>query len=1574
MKVDPDGDVNTPDVDAVYLKKLYSDTFSVDGKETAYFDGLGNMIGKSYEFTDKWSGEKITSFETIDADGMHEWAGDIRIRYENGEAVSKEVFSSVEVDGSEPEMALDYTDAAGDAQVYTDTYRVEIASEYSFKGGSWVLDSSHDFYFDANWNLLKGTETESDGSQREYGQSWALKGETFEVGDLSGTAANATVLVGSLGLSVADFLDVPDATLVFKKVEVADWDLSFTETYYLNDKGEVLLKASGWSDAGDGNTAESITFSSAEGDWLGNVNSSSYTDNGQINYWSNAHVEIQTNWDGKGGYTEYSFDSDRAPDQGTGGFEANRIFNFDANGKLQNGVETENGVDYKIDANFGRSVFVDPTKLSQFAKTADDFEMVGIPLPPEVFGVDTDGSPSGVDVYYMQLTREDTGMGTATGNKEYSFMDATGAQIGKAFVWSDGNFESWNFDGVDAQGGFKWIGGTDLEYEDSGETRTLIGKNERTYEDLSSTDTPIAYTQDGQIKDYIGDYSRETSADYNWDVESSSWIISSHDFYQDNSGNLLKGTEVRDGVTTTYGFGWEIEGESVDFKNLGEPVRADEVVIFAKLGQTVSTLFGVADNTSVFTKTEEMPWDENSVEITYIGDDGKVIGYANRFSYSDDQSALGDGTQDYVGENAATQSTIIGGGGISASSSSTSYYSADGDWLGEKTTSTNPDGSTWESARFELQNVNGTRTELSYQSDGTSTRESAFNFDVNGAFTGGTETENGVNYVLDGDYNRKVSVDVSELTPLTTGIDDIPDALKVDTDSDGTVDTVYMQVLRDDTQDGGGKEAAYFDSSNNMIGLSFENTSNFGQSVEKFTNFEIINATGQREYAGNIAIRYAGDTAVSKKVSSKVETDGSLTQLNYVDQDGVEEIFIGKYILEVEKGFSTSDGGVSWNIDNSSEYYFDTYQNLLKGTEVRDGDTVTYGYNFEVLDRSVSIPDKAISIDPTAIIVESGLNIYLSDILDFGGDEKAAVKSEDFVPDQFENKGTENYFIQDGVGGYKFAGSKFVFDYSIAQDGSATGGPRGVEYFDSNSQFVGRIEYFDHDQDPITPDVVRSLEMRIETSETAWREIDIYQSSDGFKEVEDIRFSENLDGTVDVVSFSQDINTDTDQVLAWETLNAKVTFDDNENLKTFDGKFIDVTAGIEITLKGIDDQGEPIALGMTEYTGLDSPDDNGKNSFFDLFPVNNIGVEQDYIDQTGLSADNIRASVYWDLFGEKLSSDYDHPEVTPEPVLGDDGGLIGVQFVGAKFAQQWFGNLDAVMSNETEIVGFMGTATSVKVLLVEGRMDGQDDVQIGGASELSIDVGAIFELMSSAYGKVTPPVGDELKDMPDIKTVSVLASAGGVVDVDNDGNLLEWLLDTPPVNEGTIKLVASDPLFSLFGLNDNAADPSYPQKLLVEIGNAVDTSESGAINNSLVLQIIEDLNGNGSYDVGENLIKASFDIERTGDGQQEVWEAKAGGVLTLNIASVSGTTAQLTLTNTDSDQMVFDDTNDGTLVPDSWISKLSSAKSTIESDSLLGGLVFPDVAAGDDYIVKLSMLDVSNNVSVDILSLNIDVI
>ena len=64
-------------------------------------------------------------------------------------------------------------------------------------------------------------------------------------------------------------------------------------------------------------------------------------------------------------------------------------------------------------------------------------------------------------------------------------------------------------------------------------------------------------------KDYVGDYSRDTKR----------WIHlgcleASRDFYFDDNGNLLKGSELRDGVTTNYGFGWDIEGETVEVGDL----------------------------------------------------------------------------------------------------------------------------------------------------------------------------------------------------------------------------------------------------------------------------------------------------------------------------------------------------------------------------------------------------------------------------------------------------------------------------------------------------------------------------------------------------------------------------------------------------------------------------------------------------------------------------------------------------------------------------------------------------------------------------------------------------------------------------------------------------------------------------------------------------------------------------------------------------------------------------------------------------------------------------------------------
>ena len=1139
LKADTDGDGT---VDAVYQQVLRDDSDQpYGGKETAYFDATGNMLGKSFEFQDMWSGEQITSFETIDAYGMHEWAGDVRVRFDgDGKAVSKEVFSSVEVNSSD--TPLDYTDSDGATQSYTGTYRVEVSKEYTSTddGVTWASASSREFYFDNDWNLLKGTETDESGSTREYGQSWALKGETFETGGLDVKAANAVVLIESLNLSVADFLGIADATQVYQKTTVAEWDPNSTETYYLNGEGEVLLKASGWSYSDAGNTSTSITFSTADGDWLGNDYSSSYTESDVTNYWSNAYVEIQTNWDGQGGYTEYSFDSDRAPDQVTGGFEAKRIFNFDANGNLQNGVETENGVDYKIDANFGRSVFVDVTELDQFKKSDSDLAAEGIASPPESFffgsktpavtsgeqffvrevsdnddssivyeivvkpGADvssidfvlsdsagltgfeiseafasgwspivndsvaneitfgafvtdfsgssdlkadqetvlasftsttspnvqitdiffgntpvTDGVSMSIGGYYIQLIREDNIMG----NKEYSFMDDTGAQIGKAFVWTDGNYESWNFDAVDSEGNFHWVGGTDLQYVDVAGVRTFDTKNERGYEDLTSTsDEPLTYTQDGVSKDYVGDYSRDTNSDYSWNVTDQTWVLeASRDFYFDDNGNLLKGSELRDGVTTNYGFGWDIEGETVEVGDLSA-VKAGAVDLDGGevLNQTIATVFGVEADSDVYVKEVVTPWDQNSKEITYIGADNSVIGYANTYSYDDGQG----------------------------SSSGTSYFSADWNWLGDVSSSSVFTALGLRHAltlrrpmavgpRLVLKAMVRLRVSLSLTLTQVKTSLVALRL------------ENGVTYALDENWNRKVSVDIDNLTAVTAGIDDIPAVLKADTNDDGTVDAVYRTVIRDESSDGGPVEMAYFDDDGNMLGKSFQETYDMGEITEQFTNFETIDASGMHEWAGNVRIRFEADgsTPNFKEVRSAVEFDGSVTPLAYTNEYGDAASFTGMYRFEDDKEYSTSDGGVTWDVETSREFYYDDNWNLLKGSELRDGVTTNYGFDWDIEGETVEVGDLS-AVKAGAVDLDGGevLNQTIATV--FGVEADSDVYVKEVVTPWDQNSKEITYIGADN----SVIGYANTYSYDDGQGSSS-----GTSYFSADWNWLGDV-------------------------------------------------------------------------------------------------------------------------------------------------------------------------------------------------------------------------------------------------------------------------------------------------------------------------------------------------------------------------------------------------------------------------------------------------------------------------------------------------------------------------------------
>jgi hypothetical protein len=1289
-------DVSTS-IGGYYIQLIREDNI-MGNKEYSFMDDTGAQIGKAFVWTD--GNYESWNFDAVDSEGNFHWVGGTDLQYVDVAGVR--TFDTKNERGYEDltstsDAPLTYTED-GVSKDYVGDYSRDTNSDYSWNvtDQTWVLEASRDFYFDDNGNLLKGSELR-DGVTTNYGFGWDIEGETVEVGDLSAVKAGAVDLDGGdvLDQTIATVFGVAADSDVYVKEVVTPWDQNSKEITYIGADNSVIGYANTYSnDDSQGNTSSGTTYFSADWNWLGDVSSSS----GPYGSWDSARFDTEN---ADGSRTEIGLEGD-------GTFTRQFEYNFDADGDFTGGTETENGVTYALDANWMRSVFVDPTKLSQFAQTADNLEVAGIPVPPEVLGVDTDGSPTGVDVYYIQLIREDNIMG----NKEYSFMDDTGAQIGKAFVWTDGNYESWNFDAVDSEGNFHWVGGTDLQYVDVAGVRTFDTKNERGYEDLTSTSVaPLTYTEDGVSKDYVGDYSRDTNTDYSWNVTDQTWVLeASRDFYFDDNGNLLKGSELRDGVTTNYGFGWDIEGETVELGDLSA-VKAGAVDLDGGdvLDQTIATVFDVAADSDVYVKEVVTPWDQNSKEITYIGADNSVIGYANTYSNDDSQGNT---------------------------SSGTTYFSADWNRLGDVSSSTGQYGN-WDSARFDTEKADGSRTEIGLESDGTFTRQFEYNFDADGDFTGGTETENGVTYALDENWNRKVSVDIDNLTAVTTGIDDIPAVLKVDRNDDGTVDAVYRTVIRDESSDGGPVEMAYFDAVGNMLGKSFQETHyDMGVITEQFTNFQTIDASGMHEWAGNVRIRFESDgsTPNFKEVRAAVEFDGSVTPLAYIDENGDAASFTGMYRFEDDKEYSTSDGGVTWDIETSREFYYDIdsggYWTLLKGTETSsDGSSYEYGYNYQVLGVSVQIPDDAIDIDPTSVDVEPGLGVKLSDIFAFGGDETSAKKSADFIPSEFNNRGTENYFADDG----KLIGSKEVFDYSIG----GMMGARGAEYFDSEGKYIGRVEYFDHDDDDTTPDVIRNLDLNIEISETESREIEIFLDNSGLKYIEDIEFTAQSDGTIDVVSSAQDIDTNNnDEVVFWEKINANIKVNDDRDLLEFEGTYIDVLAGIQITLSGVDAvTREPIATLLTEYTGSDSPDENDESSFFDIMPVNNIGVDPSYMEATGLSADNIRAAVYWEIFGEKLNDDFDYPDLEPTPVFDQGENLVGVEFAGAKYALQLLGDITPVMSQDgNEIIGFGGTATEVKPLLIEGRPQGENDVTIGGSDGLTIDVAALFDLMSDDDG------------------------------------------------------------------------------------------------------------------------------------------------------------------------------------------------------------------------------------------------
>ena len=188
----------------------------------------------------------------------------------------------------------------------------------------------------------------------------------------------------------------------------------------------------------------------------------------------------------------------------------------------------------------------------------------------------------------------------------------------------------------------------------------------------------------------------------------------------DSDGNFTGGTETDNGIQRTFDANWNVTSEAAS----SSFIAGLSAVSSSDLALLPANFTANSGSTKVSTKSFG-----NNSESTYYDESGTILGYT--FSHSE------------------------------GSSTGISYEDADRNWLGNK----HVDGETgWESSILITRNQNG-----SYVENGTNTqyavvdgsvttyvewsRSFVYNFDSDGNFTGGTETDNGIQRTFDANWN-----------------------------------------------------------------------------------------------------------------------------------------------------------------------------------------------------------------------------------------------------------------------------------------------------------------------------------------------------------------------------------------------------------------------------------------------------------------------------------------------------------------------------------------------------------------------------------------------------------------------------------------------------------------------------------------------------------------------------------------------------------------------------------------------------------------------------------------------------
>ncbi|MDA8648017.1 VCBS domain-containing protein, partial [Rhodobacteraceae bacterium] len=613
--------------ETAYRDLTYEDT-NYGGKEYTYFDSTGAKLGHSFEFTDSWSGEKVTDFNDKD----YNWLGNVRVK--TGEY--KNVYSRSE-----------------DQTAGTST---EVNARYTWDSGNsaWVESESSTYIFNLNnGNLIEGTETRG-GITTEYGANWAVEKSSANVSAL--TEISATDLAEHLGNSNVALEDLYNFTATVNGSEVTKGyksEQSFSDPYsgggtnvdttYYNAAGEEIGKSNSYS----GSYGSGANFQDVDYKHLGDYN--------EQGTWSNSFFKIPTTDSGGNvtGKTEYQVEKDT----GSNGFTREFVEVFDANGNFVSGTETENGLtkDITVDSNGFRVVSAAALPESELAALAVTDATVLAEIPTSfVFDV------SGTDTAYVKLTRDDSAGSQMTGGgKEYTYFNAQGTEIGKAF-----EFQNWDgakvtdFNTVD----YHFLGSVRVKTDDYKEIRFEETK------DVSGTQRFV-----------------ETFTEYTWDTSASpaAWKVtrSEESIYTDEpyeGGTLISRVEERDGQKFTFDdtgamTGSEFTGDINTVPNLSNPALLAALPSqWANLG-TIKATFETTPgaDTSLWNVSDYYTFYATPVN----GGSAVIVGYANLNADYEDATK----PQDGYSETSMTffdkdEVTVIGGASENASFQTSYFY------------------------------------------------------------------------------------------------------------------------------------------------------------------------------------------------------------------------------------------------------------------------------------------------------------------------------------------------------------------------------------------------------------------------------------------------------------------------------------------------------------------------------------------------------------------------------------------------------------------------------------------------------------------------------------------------------------------------------------------------------------------------------------------------------------------------------------------------------------------------------------------------------------------------------------